>query len=148
MSRGQVATEFMVYTAVFMFVAIAAFLIVNQLQTNEIPLQQNKVAREIGEGFATVTTLSVKGGEGFSYKYGVQRTIFNIPYTVHFLESNVIILEWEGSYGNYSASYDIPPYNYRFEGCLSDRKFVSNECSSTLMFENDGEYLTITQVNQ
>ena len=139
----------MVYTAIFMFIAIAAFVIVNQLQTTEIPLQQNRVAKEIGEGFATVVTLSVKGGEGFSYRYTFPRTIFGLPYAVNFLSPtyDVIILEWEGSYGNFSSSYNVPAYQYKFQGCLSDNKLVSNECSNVLMFENDGENLTITQVN-
>ena len=149
LNKGQVAVEFMVYTAVFMFIAIAAFLAVNQLQTTEIPLQQNNVAKETGEGFATVVTLSVTGGEGFSYKYTFPRTVFGLPYTIHFLSptNDVIILEWEGSYGNFSSSYNVPSYPYKFQGCLSDKKFVSNECSNTLIFENDGENLTITQVN-
>lgn len=150
--RGQVATEFMLYTAVFMFVAISAFIVVGQLQNAEIPLQQNSVAREVGEGFATVFLLTVKGGEGFSYNYTFQRTVFDLPYRVNMVPggADVLIMEWEGSYGNFSASYDIPAYNYKFEGCLgagsSDGLLMSNECSNMLMFINDGENLTIRQV--
>ncbi len=145
-NKGQVATEFMLYTTIFMFVAIAAFIVVNQVQSNEIPMQQNTVAREIGEGFSTIFTLSVKGGTGFAYNYTFPRTIFGTPYKINFLDSS-IILEWPGSYGNYSASFDIPHYNYRYEGCVNSRVLLSSECGNMLMFENDGENLTITQVN-
>lgn len=144
--KGQVATEFMLYTTIFMFVAIAAFIIVNQIQSTEVPIQQNTVAKEIGEGFSSTFSLSVKGGTGFSYNYSFPRTIFGIPYKITFLE-NSIILDWEGSFGNYSSSYDIPYYSYDFGGCLQDRVLTSNECGNMLMLENNGEKLTITQVN-
>lgn len=150
--KGQVATEFMLYTAVFMFVAIAAFLVVGQMQSSEIPFQQNNVAKEVGESFASVFLLSVKGGEGFSYNYTFPRTVFDLPYKVYMAPggADVLIMEWEGSYGNFSASYDVPAYEYRFQGCLgggsSDGLLVSNDCSNMLMFHNDGENLTIKQV--
>jgi len=148
--RGQVATEFMLYTAVFMIIAIGAFLVVNHLQTTEIPLQQNTVAKEIGEGFATTFTLSVKGGEGFSYNYTFPRNIFGRPYKFYFVnlnEDSNIIMEWEGEYGNFSYSYGVPAYNYHVKGCVGDNVFESNKCSNVLMFDNDGETLTISQVD-
>jgi hypothetical protein len=147
--KGQVATEFMLYITVFIFVAIAAFVVVNSLQGSEIPLQQNSVAREVGENFVTIITLAVKGGEGFSYNYTYQETIFNLPYILNLLpdDKDIMIMDWEGSYGNFSYSYNLPVYEYKLEGCLADQVFVSNECSNMLMFYNDGENLTINQVN-
>jgi len=148
--KGQVATEFMVYTTVFMFIAIAAFVVVSELQSTEIPLQQNRVVQEVGDSYVTMLTLAIKGGEGFSYNYTFQKTVFNLPYklNLHNLSNaHYMVLEWEGTYGNYSYSYDVPPYNYVLEGsCLADNVFVSDECSNMFMFYNDGENLTITQV--
>ncbi len=148
--RGQVAAEFMLYSTVFMLVAIAAFLVVSALQSNEIPLQQNTVAREVGEGFVTILTLSVKGGEGFSYNYTFQETVFNRPYRLYLTnltEGNFMVLEWEGDYGNFSYSYAVPDYEYKLEGCVQDQILVSNDagCLNMLIFENDGENLTIIQ---
>ena len=147
-SKGQVATEFMLYTTVFMFVAIAAFVVVNSLQSSEIPLQQNTVAREVGTGFANVFTLSVKGGPGFAYNYSFPKTIFNLPYSIVLLPDgyDVFILEWSGAYGDFSYQYDVPAYDYSLEGCLADGVFVSNECENMLMFSNNGSTLTIEQV--
>ncbi len=147
-SKGQVATEFMLYTTVFMFVAIAAFVVVNSLQSSEIPLQQNSVAREVGGGFANVFTLAVKGGPGFAYNYTFPKTIFNLPYAIVLLPGghDVFILEWGGAYGNFSYQYDVPAYEYSLEGCLADGVFVSNECDNMLMFSNNGSTLTIEQV--
>lgn len=147
---GQVATEFMLYTTVFMFIVVVSFVIVNQLQSTEVPLQQNRVAKETGEGFANALTLSVKGGEGFSYNYTFPKTIFGIPYKMDFTElttnRNTMILEWEGPYGNFSYSYNVPTYNYIIGGgCLSGNVLISNQCSNVLMLNNDGENLTITQ---
>ena len=148
--RGQVATEFLLYTAVFMFVTIAAFVVVNQLLSSEIPLQQNTVARETGDQFADAVTLSVKGGEGFSYNYTFPRTIFGTPYRVFLtnLTDGFMLIEWTGEYGNFSYSYPVPAgYGYKVEGtCLTGSVMESDACSNMLMLDNDGENLTITQL--
>lgn len=137
----------MLYTTVFMFVAIAAFVMVSQLQGSEIPLQQNTVAKEMGEGFVTIITLSVKAGDGFSYNYTFPKTLFGTPYKMHMgnLTDGFMIMEWEGSYGNFSYSYDVPAYGYEVRGCVADGVLVSNECSNVLTLYNDGKNLNITQ---
>lgn len=150
--RGQVAVEFMLYTAVFMFVAVVAFVVVSDLQASEIPLQQNTLVKETGDGFVGVLTLAVKGGEGFSYNYTFPKTIYGLPYTLDLRNANTprptILIEWDGSYGPFSYQYDIPPYDYRFGGgCLGDGILNSSECGNVLMLNNDGQNLTISQLS-
>lgn len=147
--RGQVATEFLLYTAVFMFVTIAAFLVVNQMLTSEIPLQQNIVAKETGGAFANAVTLSVKGGQGFSYNYTFPRTVFGLPYRIYLtnLSDGYMLIDWEGSYGNFTYPYTVPSYGYKVEGaCLTGDILVSSSCSNILTLNNDGENLTIRQL--
>ncbi|MEW6722804.1 MAG: hypothetical protein AB1324_06080 [Candidatus Micrarchaeota archaeon] len=141
----------MMYTAVFMFIAIGAFVVVTDLQQSEVPLQQNTVAKETGEGFVTVITLAVKGGEGFSYNYTFSEMLFSSPYLVNFSNLNdansTILLEWPSSYGVFSYRYDVPKYSYRMNGtCLADFAANSSDCSNVLNLYNDGENLTITQL--
>ena len=148
--RGQVATEFLLYTAVFMFVAVAAFIVLNDVQSSELPLQQNKVAKETGDGFVNTLTLAIKGGEGFSYNYSFPRTVLGIPYKIDLrgLESGqgFIMMEWPGSFANFTYRYSMPRYKYKFEGaCLDARVLISDACSNTLTLYNDGENLTIKQ---
>ena len=146
---GQVATEFMLYVSVFMFVAVAAFVVVNHLQSSEIPLQQNIVVKRVGENLVDIISLSVKGGEGFTYSYSFPKTVFEIPYRAYIAPggSNSMIIEWEGPYGNFSYSYYLPPYKYLFGDCLlaSGGVLESNQCSNVLTLNNDGENLTIIQ---
>ena len=149
--RGQVATEFMMYTAVFMFIAIASFVVVSDLQGSEVPLQQNIVAKETGESFVSVLTLAVKAGEGFSYNYTFPRTIFGKPYHIDMrglnAASRFMIIEWAGDYGDFSYQYSLPVYEYKVEGsCLTGEVLDSSHCSNLLMINNDGENLTITQM--
>jgi hypothetical protein len=149
-SRGQVATEFLLYTAVFMFITIAAFVVVNQLLSSEIPLQQNTVAKETGDQLADAVTLSVKGGLGFSYNYTFPRTIFGNPYRVYLtnLSDGFMLMEWTGEYGDFTYSYPVPSgFGYKVEGsCLSGAVLESEMCSNMLMFVNDGENLTVRQL--
>ena len=141
----------MLYIAVFIFMAMAAFVVISDLQTSEVPFQQNTVAKETGNGFATVLSLSVKGGEGFSYNYTFPKTLFGRPYKIN-LETlthpnATIILDFEGEYGNFSYQYDVPRYKYRYPGeCLKSGVLDSTRCSNMLMLNNDGENLTIVQL--
>ena len=150
--RGQVATEFMIYTAIFMFVAIAAFVVISQMQNSELPLRQNQVAKETGEGFVNAITLSVKAGRGFRYNYTFPKTILGNPYRMDMRGmaqgKDFIMIDWEGPYGNFSYQYDVPPYEYQVESdgkCLGNRIVVSDICSNFLTFENNGSMLKITQ---
>ncbi len=149
--RGQVATEFMLYTAVFMFVAVAAFVVVGDLQKSEVPLQENTLAKETGDGFVSVLTLSVKGGEGFAYNYTFPRTLFGKPYTIDMQNINhptpTILISWDGGYGPFSYQFDVPRYSYLVSGgCMNGSVLNSTACTDRLMLINDGQNLTITQV--
>ncbi len=139
----------MLYTTVFMFVVVAAFIVINQIQGSEIPMRQNSVAKEAGQGFADIITLSVKGGEGFGYAYTFPRTIFGVPYVIdlsRLTERNVIFLEWPGPYGNFSFSYSVPAYTYAVAGdCLQGGRLESGKCSNRLILNNNAGILTIEQ---
>lgn len=148
--RGQVSTEFFLYVTIFMFVVIAAFLLVNYLQSTEIPVQHNRMAKLAGEEFSNAITLAVKGGLGFTYNYSFPRTVMGTPYNITFEPggSNTIIMDWQGPYGAFSYSYNIPAYNYRYggdSGCVLDGVLVSSECSNVITLSNDGDTLTISQ---
>lgn len=152
--KGQVATEFMLYISVFMFMTIAAFVIVNDLQNTDIPFEQNILARDTGGNFVSIMTLAVKGGEGFSYNYTFPRSLYSIPYQIDLSrtrQNDTILISWPGSYGNFSYQYDVPAFNYATDGsCLGTdidtAMITSDHCSNVLMFYNDGNKVTITQL--
>jgi hypothetical protein len=150
---GQVSAEFMIYTTIFMFVAVAAFIVVNDLQRAEVPLQQNLLAKETGQGFVSILTLSMKAGQGFAYNYTFPRTIFGAPYAIYLTNlddtnGGFMMVEWNGSYGNFSYQYDVPHYGYTVvEGtCMAGEVLRSDQCSNMLMLYNDGSKLTLTQL--
>ena len=150
-SPGQVAIEFLVYTAIFMFVAVAAFIVINDLQRSEIPKQQNELVKQTGQGFVTIITLSMKGGEGFAYNYTFPKTIFGTPYALYLTnltDGNFMLIEWNGTYGSYSYEYPVPAYTYSVVGgCMQGQVLRSDGCSNVLMFKNDGQSLTLTQLS-
>jgi hypothetical protein len=139
----------MLYTTVFMFVVVAAFVVINQVQGSEIPASENTVAKEAGNGFASVMTLAVKGGAGFHYAYLFPKTLFGIPYVIDMnrtASNDTFILDWAGPYGNFSYEYAVPAYNYLVGGgCIVNTQLTSNNCSNLLLLNNNGSTLMITQ---
>jgi hypothetical protein len=142
----------MIYTSIFMFVAVAAFIVVNDLQRSEVPLEQNRLARETGQGFLNMITLSMKGGQGFSYNYTFPKTIFGSPYLIYLTnlsQGNFMMIEWNGSYGAFSYQYAVPKYDYKViqtSTCMSGAILRSDACSNVLMLSNDEGVLTLTQL--
>lgn len=146
--KGQVATEFFLYTALFMIVAVAALLAIGELNRTEIPLSQNRVVKSVGSGFANVMTMSVKAGEGFTYVYTFPKTVMGRPYKLYYLTEggiDVLLIEWTGDYGEFSYTYSLPSYDYSVTGCFSDGDVESESCSNTLLISNDGSSLTVYQ---
>ena len=147
--RGQVAAEFMLYTTVFMFVVVAAYVVVTQVQGSQIPLSENAVAKETGAGFANALTLAVKGGEGFHYAYPFPKTLFGMPYVIDMnrtASNDTFIMDWSGPYGNFSYEYPLPTYTYVISGdCMAGNQLTSNNCSNVLLLNNTGTTLMITQ---
>ena len=151
--KGQVAAEFMLYISVFMVLVIAAFIVINDLQSSELPLRQNTVARAVGDGFANSIALGVEGGRGFSYNYSFPKTIFGAPYSINLPDKNYnIVLDWQGPYGNFSYSYKVPTYNYKVNsdnGCIKENgeqnTIRSDGCENLLILNNDGQNLVISQ---
>jgi len=148
--KGQVSIEFFIYVTLFMFVVIGAFILINYLQSMEIPAQHSKIVKLTGDEFANAITLAVKGGSGFTYNYTFPKTILGVPYAIYFQPagSNTMIMEWPGPYGNFSYSYTLPAYDYAYggdSGCILDRELTSNDCSNRITLSNDGSTLTISQ---
>lgn len=146
--KGQVAAEFLLYSSIFILVALIAFLVVNQLQSSELPYRQNLVAKETGESFANVILLTVKGGRGFSYLFNFPKTLFGSPYKITFVsdEKKAIILDWQGPYGAFSYSYPLPIYDYYLTGsCFNGQNvLVSDSCNvDYITLNNNGVGLTI-----
>ncbi len=149
--KAQVATEFFLYTSVFMLVAVAAFIVVGEMSRTEIPLNQNRVVKSTGDGFANVITMSVKAGEGFSYNYTFPKTVLGRPYRVYYVsegDADVLLIEWTGDYGEFTYAYTLPSYGYSVDSpCLSatESYIQSNNCSNTLLLHNDGSMVTMVQ---
>ncbi len=168
--HAQVATEFFLYMTVFIFVVIVAYVVVNNIQSAEIPSKENQVAREVGNQFVDAISISVRGGEGFTYKFPFSSIIAlastragGNPYNLsfHTNDNNAsMIIEWPGTYGTFVYSYRLPSYTYEYAGCLcpqynnpsqstcnSDVAILhSNACSSNiLVLTNDGKKLLLNQ---
>ena len=137
-----------------MIVAIAAFVVIDQTQRIEIPLRENAIAQDTGRFFQSSIELSIRAGEGFTYNYTFPRTILGSPYTLKFSPKNsIMVLDWQGRYGNYSQAYDLPGYDYSYMGMTKVAgtpsnpdifMFDSSSLGSSITLFNNGSTLMIT----
>ncbi len=155
--KGQVAAEFFLYVSVFLFMAIAAYFVISTVESSEIPQTEGTIAMNTGQVFASSIAMAVQNGNGFTYNYTFPRTIMQSPYTLKFSPNeHVMVLDWQGTYGNFSQSYALPYYNYAFGNCItavtspdtvgSVYVFDSSApgCSDILTLSNDGSVLKIS----
>lgn len=149
--RAQVATEFLVYTGVFMALVILAFFAVNSTQKSELPMRQNALAKETADGFFSVLSLSVRAGDGFSYSYEYPKSLLGIPYSYRFIrngDQTFLQMSWAGTYENFTYMNRLPNYRYVVSPeCLENGQIISDNCQNKILLKNERGTLTITVVS-
>lgn len=151
--KGQVATEFFLYSSVFLIIVIATASILYFTQSSEISALEYTVAREVGEKFADSINLVVKGGSGFEYDLLFPKTILGKDYAISFSPSgNFLTLDWAGtsrnsnsSFGNSSSLYPIIPSKYFYSGCIQNNQMLSSLGENKLKIINKDGQVLITQ---
>lgn len=150
-ARGQVATEFFVYSGVFLFMAVAAFAALSYTQSGEVPAKQAVLVEETGRTFADNINLAVAGGDGYEHKFVFGRTIYGKPFEIDFEPrgSKYMIVSWDGDYGSAAYTYLLAGKTYEYRGCTTlagQKKLVSSECSNTVILKNENGKLIIEHV--
>lgn len=146
-SKGQVATEFLMYTGMFILMVVVAFVAVSYIQNAELPVRQTNLIKQTGEEFSSAINLAVNAGTGFKYSFTFPKTILERDYQMLFDTSNsrLILVSGQGS-DTFTYAYPLNTYNYRLQGCIaSESKLISSQCKNTLELYNDGNVLTIRQ---
>jgi len=151
-SKGQVATEFLLYSGVFLFVVIAAFSVVSVIQKTEVGRHESQLSKEVGGTFADGLKLAAEGGEGFNYSMTFPKYLIGTPYTIDFSRSQegLLIMEWDGSYSTISHAYTVPLADYEFYECFQkDGQRVTlvsdDSCENDLSMYNNGDTVRITR---
>jgi uncharacterized protein (UPF0333 family) len=148
-SRGQVAVEFLLYSSLFIFIVISAFVSLSFIQNSELPARESSLVKEMGSSFASAINLAAEGGEGFSYNYTFPQTLLGRDYEIAFDDKeHRMAITWQNGVDSFTYRYPMAAYAYKFEGsagCVSDKKLLSSECKNVLKFYNDGTTVTISQ---
>ncbi len=153
--RGQVATEFFVYSAVFLIIVLAAYFSIFFVQSAEVANKEALYVKWFGERFASNLNTAMSSGEGFSMKMAFSPYILEKPYSVYIKPARAgrngfVFITW--SAGNVTYSYPIGNMNIGAgDSCvhaISSPDGAYYEITSArgeLWFENDGSSITITQ---
>lgn len=119
--KGQVAVEFFIYAGVFLAIAIMAFSLTTFTERGEVALRESQYFYEFGQRFSYASTVAFRGGEGFVYDSYFPGNINGKPYGVYYVTEvdhmgdpmrSSVILNWSGTYQDYTYSYVVPPADY------------------------------------
>lgn len=150
LTRGQVATELMLYSGVFLIIVISVASVLYLLQGSDINSLEYSIVKETAESFSDSINLAVRGGKTFSYYYNFPRTVLGGGYSIIFTKSSAIV-HWEGSKGNLSYSYPVAPANFTFSGCItslqsgSAGQLDSKKGQNLLIITNNGNEIELMQ---
>ncbi|VVB98030.1 Uncharacterised protein [uncultured archaeon] len=154
--KGQVATEFFIYSGVFLAVMLAAYFTIFFIQTAEISNKESLYVRWFGESFASHANTAMSGDAGFNYTMRFDKNILGKPYVVQFQPANAgsrnafLYITWTSN--NVTFPYAIGNMTLRKGSCVqefspaSGRYYEINSILGMLNFYNDGENLTLSQV--
>ncbi len=154
--KAQVAIEFFIYSTLFLFIVILAYVLVNFVQNTEVPEKQSLLVKELGQSFVDSINLAIKGGSGFSYNTSFAKTILGSAYRITVYETAPnsqifnLLIDANISSSEYNSIYSLPSYKYKFDGNCWDQSglghtFNSTTCKNWLSFQNDGENLSLTK---
>ncbi|MFP3949581.1 MAG: hypothetical protein ACLFUZ_00595 [Candidatus Micrarchaeia archaeon] len=176
--KGQIAIEFLMYSGLFLIIAIGAYVLTSFTERGEVSLRESQLIDAFGYKFASAPTIAYKGGEGLTYDISFAKKLDNRPYNVTYActdggsRSCYVQIAWRGTYQEFNYPYVIAPAIYKKgEGagssdCIEDissssavdlaLRVDSEDTDGHLMFHNTGiqpgdEYPTIElycEVNQ
>lgn len=109
-SKGQVATEFFLYSGVFLTVLLAAYFTVFFIQSTEVSNKESLYVKWFGESFASHANTAMNGQAGFNYTMKFAKNILGKPYKVQFKpaaqgRNGFVFITWAGN--NASFTYTI-----------------------------------------
>ncbi len=146
--KGQVATEFFIYAGVFTIVLMATITTTYFTQSSDIAKMEYGLAKETGQSFADAINFAVKGGSGFTYKFGYPKKILGTPYYLDFVDSTMFIT-WKGQNENFTYAYNLAKYEYRYDFCQCTKeasKTLYSSCGeSKIVITNSGSKVMIKQ---
>ncbi len=105
--KGQVATEFFTYSAIFLLLVIVVIFSVFSTQDGENRYYLNQNLIESGNAFSSAFNLASFAGPGFNYTFEFPKYVYGIEYNISFVQNRWVSIEWY----NYMDMIFIYPIN-------------------------------------
>ena len=142
--KGQMATEFFAYSAIFLLALMAISVGISLVERIELEGRNAAVAREKVMRIANVIALVGSGEEGFSYRMNLGGDINGIPYRVEVGEGTVRLTVLDGR----NTTYPYPTYSGKIvkSGCISSEHGLHViDVNKELLVMNDGKSVVLWQ---
>ncbi len=152
--KGQVATEFFVYSSVFLIVVLSAYSVIFFVQNIEKSNMDLLYVKSFGENFAVHINTAMNAQEGFNYTMKFDKRILGKEYRVLFRPTEsgknaFTFISW--SEKNISYVYPIGNIALLNGTCVSKPippklYYEINTNLEMVNFYNDGEKIIISQM--
>ncbi len=153
-AKGQIATEFFVYSGIFLAMVIAAYFTIFFIQSSEVSAKESLYVKWFGENFASHANTAMSGQAGFNYTMKFERQILGKPYAVQFKPATdskkaFVFITW--SWNNATYTYPVANITLLAGECVrtfspsGEIYYEINTSLASVNFYNDGENVSISQ---
>lgn len=146
--RGQVATEFFIYSGIFLILVIAVASLVYFDQTAQLSSAEYNLAKENGQMFADALSMGVRGGPGFTYSMQYPQTVLGQSYAINFTgssDSGFFLMTWYSPRGTFTYPYRMPTPDFTLDLCGGGSAIRSNVGLNNLSIVNTGQGIVLEQ---
>ncbi|MFA5049680.1 MAG: hypothetical protein WC501_01600 [Candidatus Micrarchaeia archaeon] len=151
--KGQVATEFFAYSAIFLLLVMIVIVSVFASQDSENAYYENQNVIEIGNRFSSAFNLASSAGKGFKYEFEFPKYVYGIEYNISFVEGKYASIEWESKVLPMIYIYPINKFNMENSesagNCIEKNGNVyiikSTTGENKISFFNNGNEIIIMQ---
>lgn len=154
MKKGHAATEFFMYSSVFLIIVMGAYFTIFFVQSADVSNKESLYVKWFGERFASSANFVMGSQQGFNYTMKFERLLIQKPYSVQFKPASsgknaFVFITWSGNNATYTFPIGAMPV--KSGGCVlavgsADGKYYEiNTSVGSLNLYNDGENITLSQ---
>ena len=154
--RGQVATEFFIYSSIFLVIVLAAYFTIFFIQSAEVSNKESLYVKWFGERFASHMATAMSGEYNFNHTMTFDKSILAKPYQLYIKpargsRNGFVFITWSSTNATYAYPIGNMPVVNADTRCITSSDlgegqfYTISPDAGVLNFYNTGNEIIISQ---